>query len=70
MTTTTKPHSNAAALDAYIAAQHQARALLDTLTAQLDAHQDNVAPDEVHWGHVGDMQRISAGIQETVANED
>ena len=69
MTQRIQPHSNAAALDAYIAAQQQARALLEVLTAQLDAHQDNVAPDEVHWGHVGDMQRIITGIQELVSKE-
>ena len=70
MTTTTQPHSNTAALDAYIAAQQQARALLEVLTAQLDAHQDRVAPEEIHWGHVGDMQRFIASLQEMVTNED
>lgn len=65
-TTCTTTKTNDAALTAYIAAQHQAHALLAQLTAQLNAHQDSLHPDEVHWGHVGDIKRIIGELNDLV----
>ena len=45
---------NRTALDAYIAR----KAEIDTMLARLKALSDdhfNVAPDEINWGHVGDL---------------
>jgi chaperonin cofactor prefoldin len=46
------------AVDAFMAR----KAEIDTQLAQLQALSDehfNVSPDEVHWGHVGDLSRYT-----------
>ena len=42
------------ALDAFIARKAEIDAMLARLQALSDEHY-NVTPDEVHWGHVGDI---------------
>ena len=60
----------AKALNAYVTVQHEAHTLLATLTAQIDAHQDELAPDEIHWGHVEDLKRIVAELRTLTTQED
>lgn len=55
---TQTPRTNDEALTAYITAQQEARGLLAAITRYLDAHQNDLTPEQVHWGHVGDMQRL------------
>lgn len=57
---------NQAALDAYGAAQERARTVLAEGTRYLDAHQDASAPEAIHWGHVGDIQRLITGLSELI----
>jgi hypothetical protein len=58
----TRVSQDPAALDAYLAAQQQAHALLAELTTRLDGHQDATAPDSTHWGHVGDLTKLCADL--------
>ena len=60
---------NDAALHAYLAQIEQVRSLLATLTAQVDAHQDALDPEAMHWGHVGDMTRLAAELETLVHHE-
>ena len=48
------PKSNDEALAAFVARKHEIDAMLDRLRALSDEH-FNVAPDDVHWGHVGTL---------------
>ena len=54
----TRHRDNTQALDAFLAR----KAEIDTMLARIQALSDdyfNVAPDEVHWGHVGDLDRYA-----------
>jgi hypothetical protein len=44
-----------AAADAYIALQAKAAAKIEAISAALETHQDNIDPERVNWGHVGDL---------------
>jgi hypothetical protein len=46
--------SNEEALAAFVARKHEIDTMLDRLKALSDDH-FNVAPDAVHWGHVGTL---------------
>ena len=48
------PQSNAEALAAFVARKHEIDTMLDRLRALSDDH-FNVSPDDVDWGHVGDL---------------
>jgi hypothetical protein len=48
---TTKP----TALDAYMENQAAALALVERIQAAIANHGTAPAPEEIHWGHVGDM---------------
>ena len=61
---------NAHALEAYITAQHEVRILLAKLEAQVEAHQDAQTPEEIHWGHVGDIQHIVDELHALTTQED
>lgn len=50
----TKPRDTRTALDAFIARKAEIDALLARLQALSDDHFD-VAPDDIHWGHVGTL---------------
>lgn len=50
--------TNDKALTAFIAAKTEIDALLERLKALSDEH-FNAQPDEIHWGHVGDLQRYA-----------
>jgi len=59
---------NQKAIDAYIEAQIKARDQLDTLAGFLQSHQDNLIPEEIRWGHVGDINRIAESLNELLEN--
>ena len=50
--------TNDKALAAFVAAQTEIDARLERLKALSDEH-FNVQPNEIHWGHVGDLQRYA-----------
>lgn len=50
--------ANDKALAAFIAAKTEIDARLERLKALSDEH-FNAQPDEIHWGHVGDLQRYA-----------
>lgn len=50
--------TNEKALAAFIAAKAEIDARLERLKALSDEH-FNAQPDEIHWGHVGDLQRYA-----------
>lgn len=50
--------TNDKALAAFIAAKTEIDARLERLKA-LSAEHFNTQPDEIHWGHVGDLQRYA-----------
>jgi hypothetical protein len=56
--------SNQKALTAYLRTASDVRALLARLESGLDAYQDRVSPDEVNYGHVGDMGYLMASLQD------
>ncbi len=58
MTTRRAQASNDKALDAFIAAKAEIDAMLDRLKALSDDHFET-NPDDIHWGHVGDLKRYA-----------
>ena len=59
MTTRRANASNDKALDAFMTTKFQIDAMLARLSALSDDHFE-VAPDEVHWGHVGTLADYAA----------
>ncbi|SNT20489.1 hypothetical protein SAMN05880556_13418 [Azospirillum sp. RU38E] len=49
-----KPRDKTPALDAFLARKAEIDTMLARLTALSDEH-FNVAPDDIHWGHVGTL---------------
>ena len=56
---TTKP----TALDAYMENQAAALALVERIQAAIANHDTAPAPEEIHWGHVGDMVETRKQLQ-------
>jgi hypothetical protein len=56
---TTKP----TALDAYMAAQASALALVERIHEAIENHDTAPAPEEINWGHVGDMNETRRELQ-------
>ena len=54
------------ALDAYLARTAAIRAKLERLRQLADDHFGN-DPDAINWGHVGDLGRAEAGLDELLA---
>lgn len=54
------------ALDAYLARTAAIHAKLDRLR-QLAGDHFGHDPDAIHWGHVGDLGRVEAGLDELLA---
>ena len=50
--------TNDRAVAAFVAAKTEIDAQLERLKALSDEH-FNAQPDEIHWGHVGDLQRYA-----------
>ncbi len=55
--------TNDKALDAFIAAKAEIDAMLDRLKALSDDHFES-SPDEIHWGHVGDLKRYASLLRQ------
>ena len=53
-------------LDAYLARTAAIHAKLERLQQLADDHFDH-DPDAIHWGHVGDLGRVEAGLNELLA---
>jgi hypothetical protein len=62
MTTTQKT-----ALDAYLQRYSAIRSKIEALQQLADNHFEH-DPDTIHWGHVGDLGRLDAGLDELLAN--
>ena len=58
-----KSHDNSEALDAFIARKTEIDKMLVRIQALSDDH-FNVHPDEIHWGHVGDLSNYSKQLRE------
>ena len=57
------------ALDAFVEKQAEAHQLLQALTAKLAQYHDRVAPEDITWGHVGDITHICQKLHELVDEE-
>jgi len=64
----TEPTMNAkqTALDAYLARTAAIHAKLERLQQLADDHFGH-DPDAINWGHVGDLGRVEAGLDELLA---
>ena len=64
----TEPTMNAkqTALDAYLARTAAIHAKLERLQQLADDHFGHT-PDAIHWGHVGDLGRVEAGLEGLLA---
>ena len=58
MTNRRTASENSKALKAFIAKKAEIDAQLERLKTLSDDH-FNAQPDEIHWGHVGDLQRYA-----------
>jgi hypothetical protein len=63
MTTRPTTATNDKALAAFFAAKSEIDAQLERLKALSDEH-FNASPDEIHWGHVGDLQRYAGLLRQ------
>ena len=54
------------ALDAYLVRTTAIHAKLERLQQLADDHFGH-DPDVIHWGHVGDLGRVDAGLDELLA---
>ena len=59
MTTQTKP----TALDAYMESQTAALALVERIHEAIENHDTDPIPEQIHWGHVGDMVETARMLQ-------
>ena len=50
---------NEKALTAYMSEQTRAESELARLHVNLALHQDIQTPEDIHWGHVGDVKRVA-----------
>lgn len=58
--------SNEKALDRFLGTVAEIRGILEALEEANDEHYD-LSPEEVHWGHVGDVERTLAGLKDVLA---
>ena len=63
MTTRRATATNDKALAAFIAAKSEIDARLERLKGLSDDH-FHAKPDEIHWGHVGDLQRYAGLLRQ------
>lgn len=61
---TTQPKQTA--IDAYMQRYAAIRSKIEALQQLADDHFGH-APDAIHWGHVGDLGRVEAGLDEILA---
>lgn len=60
---TRRTTDNTAALDAFIAAKSDIDAMLARIAKLSDDHFET-NPDEIHWGHVGDLKRYAGLLRQ------
>lgn len=63
MTSRSTSATNDKALAAFVAAKAEIDTRLERLKALSDDH-FNATPDEIHWGHVGDLQRYASLLRQ------
>lgn len=63
MTTRRSTPDNFKALNAFIAMKAEIDAQLERLKSLSDDH-FHAQPDEIHWGHVGDLQRYASLLRQ------
>jgi hypothetical protein len=63
MSTRSTSATNDKALAAFVAAKVEIDTRLERMKALSDDH-FNATPDEIHWGHVGDLQRYANLLRE------
>ena len=51
------------ALDAYMEAHAEALALIERIHEAIENHDDAPAPEQIHWGHVGDIAETRRMLQ-------
>ena len=51
------------ALDAYMEAHADALALIERIEVAIENHDDAPTPEQIHWGHVGDMVETRRMLQ-------
>ncbi|GIK45060.1 MAG: hypothetical protein BroJett012_09630 [Betaproteobacteria bacterium] len=61
-----KMNAKPTALDVYFARTAAIHAKLERLQQLADNHFGH-DPDAIHWGHVGDLGRVEAGLDELLA---
>ena len=64
--TASQTRSRERALEEFIARVGKIDAALETIKVANDEHY-NLTPDEIHWGHVGDVGRVLEGLEEIIA---
>ena len=64
--TTSQTGGNEKALDEFIARVGKIDAALETIKVANNDHYD-LSPDEVHWGHVGDVGRVLERLEDIIA---
>ena len=60
------------ALDAYMENQAATLALVERIHEAIENHDDAPAPEQIHWGHVGDItetRRMLQAISDRLFNE-
>lgn len=60
---TSKTRNNDKALSAFMTRKAEIDTMLTRLQALSDEH-FNASPDEVHWGHVGDLADMASKLRE------
>lgn len=60
---TRRTTDNTKAIQAFIAVKQDIDAMIDRLKGLSDDH-FNTSPDEIHWGHVGDLEYYRAKLRE------
>jgi hypothetical protein len=63
------PRNNDRALAAFLAKKTEVDALLKQLQEKSDDH-FNVAPEDVHYGHVGDITRIAQMLKGALGQDE
>lgn len=61
--TSRRAAANEKALNAFITKKAEIDAQLERLRALSDEHY-HAQPDEIHWGHVGDLQRYASLLRQ------
>jgi len=61
---------NTEALNAYIEIQEKAKRRIKMFETYLENHQNAFAPEEINWGHVGDIGKAIAGLNDILGIEE